>query len=73
MTSALATTRHHGARHLEQSSFCYEVRKLVLDGKNDAYGVCDAKDSRPHDIDVSQLSHKLPWQTLFGVIVSDLQ
>ena len=24
------------------------------------YGVCDAKDSRPHDIDGSQLFHKLP-------------
>ena len=48
------------------------MHELVLLGREDAYGVCASKSTRPFGIDLSQLVRTLPWQKLFGLIVADL-
>ena len=64
------TRRRH--RKLDSTKFCFDMHELVLLGREDAYGVCASKSTRPFGIDLSQLVRTLPWQKLFGLIVADL-
>jgi hypothetical protein len=59
---------------LKTSTFSFDIPGLIIGGCHDAYGIPGVKRkiSRPHGIDIKPLAKKLPWHSLFALIVSDL-
>ena len=57
---------------LETKPFSCNIREVLLEGRETAYGVCAAKTTRPYSVEMQSFAKQLTWRNLFALIISDL-